>query len=59
METDMLKTALLMLALTVTLANGAFAAPKQQAWPADGYNSTVPYETNDGRLFDRAKGSID
>jgi len=54
----MLKTSVLILVLTVTLANGAFAAVKQQSH-VDGYNSTVPMQSDDEILFDRAKGSID
>jgi len=54
----MLKTSLLILALTVTFANGALAAVKQP-WPDNGYNSTVPTQPDDDRLFDRAKGNID
>ncbi len=54
----MLKKSMLALVLTVTLANGAFAAVKQY-WPANAYNSTVNSQSDDERLFDRAKGSID
>ncbi len=57
----MLTKCMLVVALTVTLANGALAAKKQPA-PADpnynSYNSTSnPW--NDDQLFDRAKGHID
>ncbi len=54
----MLKTSILVLALTVTLANGAFAAVKQR-WPDNSYNSTFPTQSDGERLFDRAKGNID
>ncbi len=54
----MLKTSMLILALTVTLASGALAAAKHPL-RADGYNSTYPTHSDDEeRLFERAKGSI-
>ncbi len=54
----MLTRSLLLLALTVTLANTAFAAPKR-VWPADTYNSSVSMPNDDERRLDHAKGSID
>lgn len=53
----MLKTSMLILALTVTLASGALAAVKHPL-RADGYNSTYPTQSDEERLFERAKGSI-
>ncbi len=54
----MLKTSLLVAALTITLANAASAATKPQ-WPADGFNATVGTQHDEERRLDRAKGSID
>ena len=56
----MLKTSMLILALTMSLAGTTttFAAPKRT--PAmDSYNSTVVPQSDQDRLFDRAKGNID
>ena len=54
----MLKKSALILVLTLTLANGAFAAVRHN-WSGDNYNSTVPPQSSDQQLFERAKGSID
>jgi hypothetical protein len=51
----MLKTSALVLILTATLANTAFAAPKQSV-PANGSTSTMTM--HDELVLDRAKGNI-
>ncbi len=54
----MLKTSILILALTVTLANGALAATKRPVLPADAYNSMYSTQSDDGWRLDQAKGNI-
>lgn len=54
----MLKTSILILFLTMTMANGALAKVNA-SWFADNYNSTFNPPSEDERLFDRAKGSVD
>ncbi len=57
----MLTRSILVLALTVTLANTAFAAQKR-VWPADSYNaynSNLSLPAEEERRLDHAKGSID
>jgi hypothetical protein len=53
----MLKTSMLILVLTVTLANGVYSAAAQ-SWPVKNDNAAVSSHPEE-RLFDRAKGNID
>lgn len=53
----MLKTSMLVLALTVTLASGALAAVKRPL-PADAFNSMSSTQSDEEWRLDRAKGNI-
>lgn len=57
-EGNVLKTFILIAALTITLANTASAAVRPP-WPADSYNATFSVQQDDERRLDHAKGSID